>query len=444
MNVRLKLCVVWIASAFVPAHAADFLETYRLARQNDAVYAAARAQYEADQEKGPQGLSLLLPTLEATGETAINDAESKASTGLSSNGRSNANTWEITLEQPIFRWQNVMAYKKSGFQVQEAAANFGLAEQDLIVRTAEAYFRVLAERDNLEFVRADKTAISEQLAQAKRNFEVGTATITDTNEAQARYDLAVSQEIAAINALEIAQRALEQIIAMPAEQVTPLKTNVHLPAPEPNNMNQWVETALGNNLGVKAGEAALEAAGREIEIQRAGHYPTVDAFATYRENNTNQTVGGVPSDTRIETEGSILGLRVTVPLFKGFAVNSFTREAVALRERARSDLDAARRRAQFDARQSFLNVNSGLAQTLALQQALVSSQTALESNRVGYEVGVRINIDVLNAQQQVFQTQRNLARARYDTIISGLRLKAAAGTLSEEDVVGVNRLLGSN
>ncbi|HKO89004.1 MAG TPA: TolC family outer membrane protein [Burkholderiales bacterium] len=449
MRNRFKLCALSVALALFPsAHAADLLDTYRQAKQNDAVFAAARSQYEADQERLPQGRALLLPRVDLSADTNLNDGQARAQPSLSfpTGGREwryNDHGWNITLTQPIFRWQNVMEYRQSAFAVQQAGAIFGQAEQDLIVRVAEAYFDVLAAQDNIDFVRANKTAISEQLAQAKRNFEVGTATITDTNEAQARYDLAVSQEIAAVNALEIARRALEQITN--AEQpLAPLKPNVQLPPPTPNDMTQWVGSALYNNFGVKANEAALEIANREIEKQRAGHYPTVDAFATYSEDKTNQTISGTAGNDRLRTEGSIIGLQLNVPLFEGFAVNSRTRQAVALRERARSDLETARRSAQFNARQSFLNVNSGLAQTQALEQAVVSSETALKSNRVGYEVGVRINIDVLNAQQQLFQTQRDLSRARYDTIINGLRLKAAAGTLMEEDVQQVNRLLAGN
>jgi outer membrane protein len=443
VKIRLKLCAAWIAFACAPAQATDFLQTYQLAKANDAIYASARALFEAEQERKPQGLALLLPTVTAEGTTSMNDVETSAG-ALSSQSRFNEHGWGITLTQPVFRWQNIMQYQQADFQVQQAAAILGQAEQDLIVRVAEAYFEVLAARDNLEFVGANKTAISEQLAQAKRNFEVGTATITDTNEAQARYDLAVSQEIAGLNALEIAQRALEQITAAPTAQVTPLKPEAKLPAPEPNNMNQWVDAALSNNLGVKAGEAAMEVAGREIEKQRAGHYPSIDAFATYQEDHTARTISGLATSQPLRADTGVLGLRLTVPIFEGGAVNSRTRQAVALRERARHDLDTARRTAQFDTRQAFLNVSSGLAQSQALKQALISSETALQSNRIGYEVGVRINIDVLNAQQQVFQTQRDLARARYETIVNGLRLKAAAGSLSEADVVGVNGLLMGN
>jgi outer membrane protein len=420
------------------ALAADLVETYRLAKQNDSQFAAARAQLEAGLERLPQGRALLLPIINGAANTAWNEAENKT---FGFPVDFNSNGWNVTLTQPVFRWQNVMQYRQAGFQVQQAEAQFGQSIHDLIVRVAQAYFDVLAAQDSLEFIKANKVAIEEQLAQAKRNFEVGTATITDTNEAQARYDLAVAQEIAGQNALEVAQRALQQIIGTPPSTLTPLRPDLTIEAPQPNSMEDWVASARGGNFGVKANEAAFEIATREIERRRAGHYPNLDLVARHVDNTTlSVTTLGTP---RVHIQQSSIGLELSVPIYAGGSVNSLTREAVSLRERARQDLETSRRAAEFNARQSFLNVTNGMAQVKALEQALVSSDTALQSNKVGYEVGVRINIDVLNAQQQVFQTKRDLSRARYDTILNGLRLKAAAGTLNEADVEAVNRLLGS-
>jgi outer membrane protein len=331
-------------------------------------------------------------------------------------------------------------YQQSQFQVLQAEAQFSQATQDLIVRVAQAYFDVLAARDNIEFIVANKAAIQEQLAQAKRNFEVGTATITDTNEAQARYDLAVAQEIAGQNALLVAQRNLQQITAQPPDALTPLRTQLVIQMPRPANQDEWANGARANNFTVRANEAVLEIADREIGRQRAGHYPTLDVVASAQENTNGTLATGL--NTRSEVTQNAIGLQLNVPIYAGGSVMSKTREAVALKEKARQDLEASRRAAEFNAQQAYLNVTNGLAQVKALEQALVSSETALQSNRVGYEVGVRINIDVLNAQQQVFQTKRDLARSRYDTIVNGLKLKAAAGALSEADVEDVNRLLG--
>jgi outer membrane protein len=438
---KLKLAVIAIAAAFAGnAAAIDFLQTYRLARQNDAAFASARAGLEAGLEKLPQGRALLLPVINGTANTTWNDGEN-TTTGNSLSF--NSNGYNITLTQPLFRWQNLIQYKQSEFQVLQSEAQFGQATQDLIVRVAQAYFDVLAAQDNIEFIIANKIAIAEQLAQAKRNFEVGTATITDTNEAQARYDLAVAQEISGQNALEVAVRALQQIIGQLPDQLTPLKA-VAMTVPVPNVMDDWANAARGNNFVVRGNEAVFEIATREIERQRAGHYPNLDVVASTQENtNANlAAITAVSGGTRSTISQNAIGLQLSLPIFAGGSVLSRTREAVALREKARQDLEASRRAAEFNARQSYLNVTNGLAQVKALEQALVSSETALQSNRVGYEVGVRINIDVLNAQQQVFQTKRDLARARYDTILNGLRLKSAAGSLTENDVELVNALLG--
>jgi outer membrane protein len=441
----IKLAALAVGLAFAGVAAgADFLDTYRLAKQNDPTFASARASLEAGLEKLPQGRALLLPVINGAANTTWNDVENKPVNQPGGSAQFNSNGWSVTLTQPLFRWQNLVQYQQSQFQVLQTEAQFGQATQDLIVRVAQAYFDVLAAQDNLEFTKANKIAIGEQLAQAKRNFEVGTATITDTNEAQARYDLAVAQEIAGINALEVAQRALQQIIGRFPEALTPLKSVLVIEPPQPNVMDDWVNSARANNFVVRGNEAVMEIASREVERQRAGHYPTLDVVAATQEN-TNQNIAqitAITGGTRSTVSQNTVGLQLNVPIYSGGSVLSRTREAVGLKEKARGDLETSRRAAEFNARQSFLNVTNGLAQVRALEQALKSSQVSLQSNRVGYEVGVRINIDVLNAQQQVFQTERDLARARYDTILNSLRLKSAAGSLTEGDVEAVNRLLG--
>jgi len=287
-------------------------------------------------------------------------------------------------------------------------------------------------------VQAQKVAITEQLASAKRNFEVGTATITDTHEAQARFDLAVAQEIAAQNDLEIKRTALQQIIGKPAGELATLPSTVKLNAPEPAVIDKWVESAEQQNYGVVGQQIALEIAQRDITRNRAGHYPTLDLVAS--RVHSNQSGGTLATLSTVTTTNNV-GVQWAIPLFSGFSVDSKVRESIALEDRTRSDLENARRVAAQNARQSFLGVTSGLSQVKALEAAEISSKSALESNRLGYQVGVRINIDVLNAQQQLFSTQRDLSKARYDTIVNGLRLKSAAGTLKEDDLVQINLLL---
>lgn len=432
---RNPVIALLLAGAFASlnAHATDVMQAYREALANDAQYASARAALAAGQEKSVQGRSGLLPNVAVSGAYSRNNLDSSnlpRAVDYSGNG------YTLSLSQPLFRVANWEQYQEGKLSVAASEAQFAQAQQDLIVRVAQAYFDVLAAQDALASLQAQKVAITEQLASAKRNFEVGTATITDTHEAQARYDLAVAQEIAAQNDLQIKRNALEQITNQPAGDLATLRPGVTLQPPQPAAADKWVQSAEQQNYGVVGQQLALEIARREIKRNRAGHYPTVDLVASRSHSNqgTVTTIGATSDSTAI-------GVQWAIPLFSGFAVDSKVREAIALEDKARADLENARRTAAQGARQSFLGVTAGLAQVKALEAAEVSSQSALESNRLGYQVGVRINIDVLNAQQQLYSTRRDLAKARYDTLVNGLRLKSAAGTLKEEDLAQINALL---
>ena len=306
-----------------------------------------------------------------------------------------------------------------------------------MVRTVQAYFDVLAAQDVLTVNQAQKTAISEQLAQAKRNFEVGSATIVDTNEAQSRYDLAVASEIAAQNDLETKRTALQQIIGKAPGELAGLRSNVALPPPVAQ-IDKWVEASETNNYAVKAQDAGVEAARRNVGINRSGHLPTLDLVASRTIANAT---GGTTFNITSEISQNSVGVQLAIPIFSGGLVVSKVREALANYDKSKADLENQRRTAAQNARQFFLAVTSGLAQVRAYEAALISSQSSLDSNKLGYQVGVRINIDVLNAQQQLYQTAQSLAKARYDTIVSGFRLKAAAGSLGEDDLGAVNALL---
>ena len=400
---------------------------------NDAQYASARASLAAGQEKSPQGLALLLPVITASGGYNRNEPVG------SSHPHYNTDTYGITLTQPLFNWASIQQFQQGRLSAAASEAAFAQAQQDLVVRVAQAYFDVLAAQDVIAFVQAQKVAISEQLASAKRNFEVGTATITDTHEAQARYDLAVAQEIAGINDLEVKRTALLQIIGKPPADLEPLRPGILIGAPDPLKIDVWVSYAEAQNYGVLGSQLALEIAQREISKTRSGHMPTVDLVA--KRSRTDISGPGSSSVTGIVGDTNSIGVQWTFPLFAGFGVMSKVRESIALEDKARNDLEYTRRSAAQSARQSFLGVTSGLAQVKALEAAEVSSQSALDSNKLGYEVGVRINIDVLNAQQQLYSTRKDLAKARYDAIMNGLKLKSAAGILREEDLVKVNGLL---
>ncbi|HCE09698.1 MAG TPA: channel protein TolC [Oxalobacteraceae bacterium] len=439
---RNSLIATLIAGAFLSANAqaVDLLQVYKDALANDAQFASARATLAAGEEKSTQGRAGLLPSVALTGSYARTGLDVYLQDPPNPDFSMNYNTsgYTLSLSQPLFRWANWETYQQSKLSVALSEAQFAQAQQDLIVRVAQAYFDVLGAQDTLDSVQANKVAITEQLASAKRNFEVGTATITDTHEAQARYDLAVAQEFASQSDLEIKRSALQQIIGKATGDLAPLRTGVKLTSPEPAQIDKWVASAEAQNYGVIGQQFALEIAQREIKRNRAGHMPTLDLVAS--RNHSNQGGALLTSPANVSNANSI-GVQWVIPIFSGFAIDSKVRESIALEDKARYDLENARRTAAQAARQSYLGVNSGLAQVTALEAAEVSSQSALDSNKLGYQVGVRINIDVLNAQQQVYSTLQSLAKARYDTLVNGLRLKSAAGTLKEDDLAQINALL---
>ena len=418
-----------------PAFSADLMQVYRDALAADAQYAAARATAAAGREKLPQGEAGLMPTISASANTIWNDNNYLSRPGT--DARFNSNGYSVNLTQPLFRLQNFVQYGQAQYQVAQAEANLAQARQDLIVRVAQAYFDVLYAEENLKAVRANKAAIAQQLAQAKKNFEVGTATITDAQEAQARFDLASAQEIAADSDLEVKRQVLQVIVGKDPGELNRLRADATLSPPQPAALAPWVEAAEKDSFTVQAQQAAAEVATREVDRNRAVRYPTLDAVAAYTQNNAAQTQF---SPNRFESTVRQVGLQLNISIFQGGMVSSKIREAVANRDAALATLDNARRNAALAARQSYLGVVNGIAQVSALEAALVSSKSALESNKLGYEVGVRINIDVLNAEQQVYLTRRDLARARFDTLLAQLRLKAAVGSLGEEDLQRVNAL----
>ncbi len=411
-------------------HAANLLDIHTEAQSQDSAYASARAAYQAGLEKLPQGRSLLLPNVALSANVTGNDVDSPTvKRQFSTEG------FTLSLSQPVYRKQNFLQYDQAKGQVNIAEAQYAAARQDLAMRVAQAYFDVLLAQDNVALAGAQKTAIAEQLEQAKRNFEVGTSTITDTHEAQARHDLASAQEIAAKNDLEIKKRALQQIIGRIPDALAGLNAKLPLNYPEPNDMGKWVEAAEQQNLQLQVQRTALEIATLEVEKNRAGHLPTVDLVASY--NSTNNPSYMFSGTT---TTGSI-GLQLNLPLYQGGLVDSKIREALANQDKARQDVETARRQVMLQSNQAFLGVTSGIAQVKALEQALVSSQSMLESTRIGQEVGVRTSVDVLNAQQQLFSAKRDLSQARYNTILSQLKLKLATGVLGENDLQQVNQWL---
>ena len=438
---RCSFSLVFLALAG-PAVAADLLSVYQEARVSDPQYGGARASYLAGQEKIAQGRAGLLPQLSANANLNYNNLDSKfpGSTFFPGGQRDfGSRGFGVQLTQPLFRPVNREIYEQGKLQALASEIQLNAAAQDLMLRVSQGYFDVLLAQANLEFIRAQKSAISEQLAQAKRNFVVGTATITDTNDAQARFDLANAQEVASLNDLEVKNRALAAITGKYPGALAGLASPVSLVAPQPADIGAWVEQALGSSLQVEIQRTAVEIAGREIEKAKFGHYPTLDAIASYNDTKANSSAQGFGSDIR----QGVIGLQFQMPLYSGGAISSRMREAVANKTKAEQDLENARRQSALSAQTSYLGVTSGLAQVSALRQALRSSEVSLESTKLGREVGVRTSVDVLNAQQQVANARRDLAKSLIDTIVAQLKLKQAVGRLTEDDLGAVNRLLKS-
>jgi outer membrane protein len=378
-----------------------------------------------------QGRALLLPNLSGTGNYTFNNRDLRNAP----NQQFNSSFLGVNLTQPLFRMQNLVQYQQSRTQLTQTDAQFALASQDLILRVAQAYFDVLLAEVNLEVNEAQKKAIAQQLEQAKRNFEVGTATIVDTYEAQARYDLVVSQEISLQNDLAVKRDALERIINKPAPALVQPPRGIELKPPQPNNIDAWVEEAYGTSLDVRLADAALTLAKQQVELQQAGHYPTLDAVASY--GRSDNSLGALAAQG-FRGDISSVGVQLAIPIYQGGAVESRIRQAVSNQEKARQDLETARRIVAQSTRQAFLGLNSGIAQTQALRTAVVSTQSQVDSTKLGQEVGVRTEVDVLNAQQLLFSAKRDLAQALFNTVLNLLKLKAAVGQLTENDVVAVN------
>jgi outer membrane protein len=418
-----------------PAAAADLITVYRDAQVSDPLYQAARAQYQATVERLPQARAGYLPQVSGSASVFRNHSER----GGIPDRDYTTNTFAVTLAQPVFRMQNLIAIDQARRVVLQAEAVLAASQQDLALRVAQAYFDVLLAQDNVSVSETQKTAIDQQLAQAKRNFEVGTATIVDTLEAQARYDQSVAKEIADRNDLEVKRRALALLLGKTPDGLTPVRDPLTLATPSPNDIEAWVKTAVDSSYQVAIAQANLDIAEQEVARQRAGHLPTVDLSGSLSRTDNPLTAQAPVSPV---SRDAAVGLTLSVPIFSGGLVQSRVREALALRSRSQQDLEGSQRSVAQQVRASFLNVTSGIAQVRALEQALVSTQSQLDSTVLGRDVGVRTSVDVLNAQQQVFQTRRDLQQARYNYLMNTLRLKAAAGQLNEPDVEQVNRALG--
>lgn len=418
------------------AHAQSLTALFEAAQGFDANYQSARSAYDAAAAKAEQARAGLLPTVGLSAGASRTNVDNASPVPNRSYDARNAT---VAASQPLYRPVNRLAFEQGQKSLTLAQAQLKAAEQDLIIRTSQAYFDVLAAQDTLTYVKAQKAAVSEQLAAAKRNFEVGTSTVTDSREAQARFDLVVAQEIAAENDLRVKGLALDTLVGKSQTQPLPLALPVALPEVLPADVNHWVNLAETTHPSVVQAQTALDIASLELKKAEAGHSPTVDLTGQYVLSKAPSTTTGQP----LRSNTATVGVQFNMPLFAGYAIQNRVKEALALEDKARSDAEGAKRVVAQATRTAFFGIQSGKGQVNALEAAEASSQSALDANKLGYQVGVRINIDVLNAQSQLFQTKRDLAVARYNVLIGSLKLRQASGGLAADDLKTIHGLLAT-
>ncbi|HLU18827.1 MAG TPA: TolC family outer membrane protein [Pusillimonas sp.] len=432
---RYVLAAVISFAACFPALAQDLLATWAAALQRDPIYAAARAGRDADQEKIPQARAKLLPyiTLDSAGE--INDVRR---TNFQHHETRGVGLWALTLTQPIVDVGTWSRLRQSEYIADSANLALQQAYQDLILRVSQAYFDVLAAQDTLSTIQAQKRAVETQLEAAERGFELGATTVTDIHEARSRLDLLNASEIEAQNALQISEDQLAKITGERPAELAGLDPETSLPPPAPARLDDWTAQSAQASLDVARARLDTLIAEKQIDIAKGGHYPTLSLYAQTG-SASDRGINGQRNGPR--SIDSAVGLQLSIPLFSGGEISSQVREQTSRLQQARYIYESAKRQAVQSTQQYFSGVISGLSRIEALRAAEKSSLASLEANRTGYELGVRVNIDVLNAQQQLYETRRALSRARYETLMNSLRLKAASGILSDEDIVAINSLL---
>ena len=432
---RTTMLVASALSGLSSARAQSLLELYDAAHGFDATYLSARALAESVPYRIEQAEALLRPS------ASLGTSASRVELNPPIFQSYGSNTLALTLSgrQPLFNRANEATVRQAEKSLDVSLADLDSAEQELILRLSQAYFEVLGAQDTLATTRTNKAAISEQLASAKRNFEVGTATITDTREAQARFDLATAQEIAAQNDLVTKRIALDQLVGRPNVEPKQLAVPVALPAVQPDSADAWVRLAEGQHPAIRRAQFALEIARLETAKAKAAALPTIDAVGSV--SGGRGAIGGQLGSLPGNSATATVGVQLNMPLYSGGQIQNRVKETLVLEDRSLNDLEAARRGVSQATRQAFYTLQSGAAQVRALEAAESSSLLALEATQLGYRVGVRVNLDVLNAQTQLFQTRRDLARARYDVLLNNLRLRQAAGQVTAQDIAAVDRLL---
>jgi len=432
----LPLTLALGAALALPARAQSLVALYESARAFDASYQSVKSLYDSTLAKSEQARAGTLHTIGLGANASLSTIDNTLS--KSKQGFYDSQSATLSASKPLYRPANQITFDQSKRQIEVVAQQLLAAEQDLIVKVSTAYFDVLASQDSLAFLLAQKAAVSEQLASAKRNFEVGTATITDTREAQARYDLVIAQEIAGRNDLQVKKLALDQLVGKANTAPQAVALPLTLPPVQPDDVNAWVQRSDEQHPAIAQSRLALDVAQLETRKAQTGTKPTLDLTGSL---NMALNGGTASADSSYRTTVASVGLSFNMPLFSGYAIENRIKETLALEDKARSDLDAVKRTVAQGSRAAFFGLLSGQGQVKALEAAEASSQSALDANKLGYQVGVRINIDVLNSQSQLFDTKAKLAKARYDVLVGGLKLRQASGVLKAEDLNPINALL---
>ena len=443
---RLTLLGLLALTAAAPAAAQDLLGAWHKASVHDARFQSAQAQHKATLARAEQAKAGLLPQVAVVASSTRADLDAKLNTPKAGWQQQDTqySTHNAALQavQPLYRPANLATWRQGEKQGAAAELELAKATQQLITRLAQAYFDVLAAQDKLQTTRQLEQAVGQQKAAADSNFELGNTTITDSREAQARADQVNAQRIAAENQLQVARLALDTVIGETGFVPNPLALPVRLPDVGARPMDDWVATAQTQHPQLAQARLAQDVAKLETEKARAGHKPTVDLVASYGavrypQGNPQSMYPGMAS----HANQASIGVQMTWPLYAGGAVQNRVRETLALEDKASADYQDAERQITQAVRSAWLNLQAGRAQVKALEAAEASAQSALDANLLGYQVGVRINIDVLNAQTQLYDVRQQLAQARYTLIVGWLRLHEAAGVLGEDQLRPVNAML---
>jgi len=449
----LVIAVLLTGTLIESANGADLTEIYHRALRNDPQLREAEDSHLAALESRPQALSALLPQVGATASYAHDNLDSQIpgydvgsnSASFRTLTKSDTTQWGLSLRQTLFRWDQIIKLKQSDLTVAQAEASYRSAQQSAIVRSAQAYFSVLTARDLVEYATASKEAITHQLEQAQKRFEVGLIAITDVEEAKAAADQATAGVIAQKRALALARDQLRELTGDGFDELARPGDDMPLISPDPANEDSWVKASLAQNPDLIAARLAADIARDNIAIARTGHAPTVDVVAskTFSNTNGNATIfdptAQFPADSL--SHDTQIGIQLTVPLYAGGFTSSRIRETIYLHRAARERLERAARATERSARDSYRGVLSEIAQIQALKQALASQQIALKATEAGYDVGTRTAVDVLIARQNLFNAQSNYASARYSYILDVLTLEQAAGMIDEGRLTRVNAWL---